>query len=316
MGTICRNASWGNEELSERYGISVPEIIEKTGIETRRYVTDETTSDIVSLAISDLLSKSTISVKEIDCIIVGTLTPDHFFPSTAVSAINRLGAGKAWGFDLSAACSGFTYGLSVAAGMVQQGNAKNIIVCGADRMSRTLNNFDYRTALLFGDGAGAVLVQQASDDENIIYGHRNRVVADNLEDVFYKTPFNSTDWPSEKFELDGGKVYRNGIALTAANVRAYLNDSKLDLTDFEHIIPHQSNLNMIKDTAKELGAGIIEKFRVNITEIGNTGGASIPICLSHFVKNGTIRRGERVLLAGFGAGYTISIVDFRSDIYS
>lgn len=306
----------GNEELSEKYGLPVSEIIRKTGIQTRRYVTDETTGDLVTLAIRDLLSRSTVTVEEIDCLIVGTLTPDHFFPSTAVSAINSLGAKNAWGFDLSAACSGFTYGLSVAAAMVGQGNARNIIVCGADRMSKTLNNFDYRTAVLFGDGAGAVLVQAAVKEEPGIIGSCNRVEADNLDDVFYKTPFNSIDWPAEKFELDGGRVYRSGVTLTIAEVQHYLAKNGLTLKDIDHIIPHQSNLNMINDTAKGLGLGAIEKFRVNIVDIGNTGGASIAICLSQNVQNGIISFGDRVLLAGFGAGYTISIIDFASAVKS
>jgi len=304
----------GNDELSARYGISVEDIVKKTGIKTRRYVEDESTADLVTLACRDLFSRSSVAVDEIDCVIVGTLTPDHFFPSTAVSSINRLGAKNAWGFDLSAACSGFTYGLTVAAGMVEQGSARSVIVCGADRMSKTLNSFDYRTALLFGDGAGVVLVQATDENSNVINGSKNSVVADNLDDVFYKTPFSSTDWASEKFELEGGRVYRAGVGLTIREVQAYLQSRKLKIDDFSHIIPHQSNLNMIRETAAGLGPEAVDRFGVNIRDVGNTGGASIPICLSQFVKNGQIEQGDRVMLAGFGAGYTISIIDFTSAI--
>lgn len=299
-----------NEEVAHRYGLSVEFIDSKeTGIKIRHYVDGETTTDIVHNAIQDLLGKSSIAVEDIDCVIVGTLTPDNFFPSTAVGAINRLRAVNAWGFDLSAACSGFSYGFSIAASMIQQGSIRNAIVCGADRMSKTINNFDYKTGVLFGDGAGAVLLEATNESRLIVKGSLNQVIADNLNDVFYKTPFSATDWPSEKFELQGGNVYRSGVAYTANAIQKYLKSKSLSLENFDHIIPHQSNMSMIRDIAKLVGPGSLEKFRVNIDRLGNTGGASIAICLSEFVQDGTIQRGDRILLAGFGAGYTISIND-------
>lgn len=299
-----------NEEVAGRYGISVEFIDSKeTGIQIRHYVDDETTTDIVAKAIDNLLEKGLVAVEDIGCIIVGTLTPDNFFPSTAVGAINRVGAVNAWGFDLSAACSGFSYGFSIATSMIQQGTTRNVIVCGADRMSKTINNFDYKTGVLFGDGAGAVLIEATNETRFVVKGSLNQVIADNLNDVFYKTPFSASNWPSEKFELQGGNVYRSGVAHTANAIQKYLKSKTLTLDNFEHIIPHQSNLSMIRDIAELIGPGSLEKFRINIDRVGNTGGASIAICLSEFVQNGTIKRGDRILMAGFGAGYTISIND-------
>lgn len=299
-----------NDYLSKNYEVTAEYIFDRTGIKERRYAeNDENTSDIVCRAIDDLLKNISKSINDIDCIIVGTLTPDYFFPSTAVCVINRLKAEKAWGFDLSAACSGFCYGLATAVAMIQQGNLRNVIVCGADKMSSTLNSFDYKTAVLFGDGAGAVLLEATDDsDENIIKGNLCKVEADDLEDVYFKTPFNTTDWSKEKFELEGGKVYRNGVKFMAETIKEYLHDNNLTFDDFDHIVPHQSNMNMLRDTARDLRIDI-RKFKVNIEEVGNTGGASIPICLAEYVSKGVIKKDDRILLVSFGAGYTVSIID-------
>lgn len=309
VGHYLPNKIIDNKSLFQHYKITEEEIFEKTGIKERRYVKETTTTaDIVCHAVNDLLKSTSKTIDDIDCLIVGTLTPDYFFPSTAVSAINKLKAKNAWGFDLSAACSGFCYGLSVATAMIEQGTARNIIICGADIMSRTINNFDYKTAVLFGDGAGAVLLEATNDNKQVLNSSLCKVKADNLEDVYFKTPFSAANWSNEKFELQGGKVYRSGVALMVETVKEFLDKNNLTLNDFDHIIPHQSNLNMLEDTAEFLQISI-DKFKINIEKVGNTGGASIPICLSEFVKKGEIKKGERILLVSFGAGYTISIID-------
>ena len=299
-----------NKYLSMNYAISESDIFKKTGIKQRRYVDEgATTTDIVCYSITNLLKKYNKSINDVDCIIVGTLTPDYFFPSTAVSAINKLKAKKAWGFDLSAACSGFCYGMTVAASMIQQGTIRNAIVCGAERMSETVNSFDYKTKVLFGDGAGAVMLEAATDkEEEVIVGNLCKVEADDLEDVYYRTPFNTKDWTHEIFELQGGKVYRNGVRFMTNSIKEYLKKARVSINDFDYVIPHQSNLRMIEDVVKGLKTDI-SKFCINIESIGNTGGASIPVCLSDFVEKGSIKKGDRLLLCSFGSGYTISIID-------
>ncbi len=305
-----------NEELSKKYSITEDYILEKTGIEERRYAAeDQNTSDLVCLAIKDLLSKSDKTIDQIECIIVGTLSPDYFFPSTAVNVINKLKAKNAWGFDLSAACSGFCYGISVASDMIKSQTVKNVIVVGAERMSKTLNAFDYKTAVLCGDGAGAVLLENKAENyPNTLNGKLCKVKADNLEveNVYFKTPFNSLDWSQEKFELNGGVVYRNGVSHMSTSITEYLLNNKLTLDDFKHIVPHQSNLNMLKDVAFQLQKEI-SFFKINIDRRGNTGAATIPICLSECSNSKTIVRGDRILMVSFGAGYTISIVDITID---
>ena len=298
-----------NKFIQDKYNYDAQRIVERTGIKERRYVDKGvSTTDIACLAINDLLKNTPISVNDIDCIIVGTLTPDFYFPSDAVAVINRLKANNAWGFDLSAACSGFCYGMSIASAMIKAGTIKNAIICGAERMSATLNNFDYKTGVLFGDGAGAVLMEATRDEQYKLVGSLCKVQADNLEDVYFKTPFNTENWNDEKFELDGGRVYDSGVHLMAETIKEYLHKNKLLLSDFDYIVPHQSNLRMLKDVALKLNK-TTDFFKINIEKIGNTGGASIPICLSDFVKRGEVKKGDRILLCSFGAGYTISIID-------
>ncbi len=298
-----------NKFIQDKYNYDAQRIVERTGIKERRYVDKGvTTTDIACHAINDLLKNTSISINDIDCIIVGTLTPDFYFPSDAVAVINRLKAKNAWGFDLSAACSGFCYGMSIASAMIKAGTIKNAIICGAERMSATLNNFDYKTGVLFGDGAGAVLIEATRDEEYKLMGSLCKVQADNLEDVYFKTPFNTENWTDEKFELDGGRVYDSGVHLMAETIKEYLSKNKLALSDFDYIVPHQSNLRMLKDVALKLNK-TTDFFKINIEKVGNTGGASIPICLSDFVKRGEVKKGDRILLCSFGAGYTISIID-------
>ncbi len=298
-----------NQSLQERFHLDEASIFKRTGIKERRYASaDKATSDLVCEAIKQLLKNTDKKIEDIECIIVGTLTPDYFFPSTAVSAINKLGATKAWGFDLSAACSGFCYGLDIASSLIEVGKIRNAIVCGAEKMSATLNNFDYKTGILFGDGAGAVLLEATEDESMIIKGSLCKVEADDMNDVYFKTPFSSKDWNNEKFELAGHKVYKNGVSLTIDTINEYLEAKSLSLSDFDYIVPHQANMRMLSEIAKGLSLEL-SSFLINIEKTGNTGGASIPICLSEFYKLGKIKKGDRLLLCSFGSGYTISVID-------
>lgn len=298
-----------NQSLQERFHLDEVSIFKRTGIRERRYASaDKATSDLVCEAIKQLLKNTDKKIEDIECIIVGTLTPDYFFPSTAVTAINKLGATKAWGFDLSAACSGFCYGLDIASSLIEVGKIRNAIVCGAEKMSATLNNFDYKTGILFGDGAGAVLLEATEDESMVIKGSLCKVEADDMNDVYFKTPFNSKDWNNEKFELAGHKVYKNGVSLTIDTISEYLEAKSLSLSDFDYIVPHQANMRMLSEIAKGLSIEL-SSFLINIEKTGNTGGASIPICLAEFYNLGKIKKGDRLLLCSFGSGYTISVID-------
>lgn len=298
-----------NVGLSERYGTITPErILSKTGIKERRYSDNLTSAGMATRSVEKLLEKTRTSAKEIDCIIVGTLTPDYFFPSTAVVVIKNIGAVNAYGFDTVAACPSFLFALEQAQMMIQVGKAKKIIVCGTDRMSKTVNSFEHKTGVLFGDAAASILIEACSEEEKGINTCYSKVVADDLEDVYFRTPFNSNDWVGERFELDGGKVYRHGVSLTAKTIKEFLQKNSLILADFKYIIPHQANMNMLKDIAKILDVPF-QMFLTNLETMGNTAGASVPLCFSQKVEKGIVQKGDRLLLVSFGAGYTLSITD-------
>jgi 3-oxoacyl-[acyl-carrier-protein] synthase-3 len=298
-----------NDKLSEKYkGFDHKSIFKRTGIKERRYAGVMTTGDMIVKSINNLLIKSNKRIEDIQLIIVGTLTPDYVFPSTAVSVINSMGAKKAWGFDISAACSGFCYGLHIATKLIKDGGISNAIVCGAEKMSATLNDFDYKTGILFGDGAGAVLLENTMDEKNIIIDSICKVEADDLNDVYYKSPWNTEDWEKEKFELSGQKVYKNGVHLTVEVINKYLESRSKSINDFDYIVPHQANMRMLTEIGKGLNIEL-DKFLINIENVGNTGGASIPICLSEMYLNGKLEKGDKLLLCSFGSGYTTSVVE-------
>lgn len=298
-----------NAELSERYGTITPErILVKTGIKERRYSDDLTSAGMATKSVEKLLEKTGTRADEIDCIIVGTLTPDYFFPSTAVVVIKNIKAVNAFGFDTVAACPSFLYGLEQAQMMIQVGKAKKIVVCGSDRMSKTINAFEHKTGVLFGDAAAAVLIESCSEEELGINNCSSKVIADDLEDVYFRTPFNSENWSNEKFELDGQKVYRHGVDLTVQTIKDFLQKNSLSLDGFKYIIPHQANMNMLDDIAEQLGVPF-SMFLTNLETMGNTAGASVPLCFSQKVEEGVIQKGDRLLLVSFGAGYTLSIAD-------
>lgn len=298
-----------NVELSERYGTITPErILLRTGIHERRYSDELTTGGMAIKAVQNLLQKTSTRAEEIDCLIVGTLTPDYFFPATAVVVIKEIGAINAFGYDVLAACPSFLYALEQAQMMIQLGKAKKVIVCGADRMSKTLNAFEHKTGVLFGDAAAAALVEPCSDEEQGINICCSKVRADDLEDVYLRTPFSSDDWVNERFNLKGQNVYMHGTDLSAQVIKEFLQKNSLKLSDFKYIVPHQANMNMLDEIAEALEVPL-SMFLTNLETMGNTAGASVPLCFSQKVEEGIIQKGDRLLLVSFGAGYTLAVVD-------
>lgn len=304
------HSSVDNEEILKKYPAAGTEssIFKKTGIKERRYSEYLTTGDMAIKSSLSLLDKIGIMPSEIDCVIVGTSTPDYFFPSTASTVIKGIGAKNASGFDINAACASFLVAVEQVDIIVVSGKFRNVIVCGADRMSRTLNVDDFKTGLLFGDASSSMLLSQCGDNEKGINHCHSKVVADNLEDIYFKTPFSSNDWSNEKFKMDGKKVYQQGIELTIKAVKEFLNKHSLSLGDYKFIIPHQSNMRIIEKIAKQLKCPM-DKFLTNIETVGNTASASVPLCLSQKVDEGVVKKGDRLLLLSYGSGYTVSIVD-------
>lgn len=282
----------------------------RTGISERRMLENGATSDMAANAILDLLKSKNMSAEEIDCIIVPTVTPDMFFPSTACLIQRKVGAKNAWGFDLSAACSGFLFALQTARSIVESGNYKKVIVVGSDKMTSITDYTDRNTCILFGDASAAVLIEPSEDTS---FGIQDAILRmdGNGEDALHMRGGGSLN-PSSHETVDKKMhyIYQDGKTVFKAAVKGMADVSyeilqKNNLTgdDIKYLVPHQANLRIIDATAKRMGVGA-DKVMININKYGNTTTATIPLCLTEFYRDGKIKKGDKLILAAFGAGYT------------
>ena len=289
----------------------------RTGIRERHIAENGTaTSDLATEAAKQLLAKTHTDATELDLIIVASVTPDMFFPATACLVQDRLGAKRAWGFDLSAACSGFAYGLTVGAQFVGSGAHKKVLVIGSDVMSSILDYKDRSTCVLFGDGAGAVLLEAARDGEGIL---------DFLHDVdgsggqYLYMPGGGSLHPTTRETLeknmhvvhqDGSQVFKYAVRRMAELAGCLLERNGFTSEDLALVVPHQANLRIIRAMQQRLGVDD-SKVMVNIDKYGNTTGGTIPLGLRDAEEQGRLRKGDLVLLAAVGAGYTTGGVLLR-----
>ena len=285
--------------------------MERTGIRERRFVDKGiATSDLAAEAARRTLAQRGMSPAEVDLIIVATVTPDMFFPSAACLVQAKIGAKNCWGFDLSGACSGFIYALATGAQFVQTGAHNKVLVIGADVMTSIVNPEDRATSVLFGDGAGAVLVEPAEGDEIGIMDFLLR--SDGTGGQFLFMPGGgSLNPPSEEtvakkmhyVHQDGRNVFKFAVRGMADISAEILEKHGLTGDQIKLYIPHQANLRIIQAAADRMK---LDKSRVaiNIDRYANTTAGTIPICLSEAQENKQLRRGDKVLLASFGAGFT------------
>jgi 3-oxoacyl-[acyl-carrier-protein] synthase-3 len=257
-----------------------------------------------------VLEKKKISSDELDLIIVATITPDMMFPSTAALVQNELFASNCWAFDLNASCSGFLYALSVASQFIETGRHKKIIVIGADKMSSVINYNDRNTSVIFGDGAGAVLLEPSLDDE---LGVEDFLMhTDGSGAPFLQMPGGGSLNPATHDTLekgfhflhqDGKTVFKNAVTKMAEISLVLLKRNNLTVADLKTFIPHQANRRIIDALADKMTFSR-DKIIVNIENYGNTTAASIPIAMSEAYENKIIKRGDWVLMSAFGAGFT------------
>ena len=299
----------GNKELAERYGITEDWIIEKTGIEERRYFTEGAVSDMIVKAVFDCISKTDIEVEDIDCIILSTMTPDYHCPSTAAVVHKKLGTKNAWGFDIMAACSGYIYGLQLAAALIETKAYKTILVCGADKMSSCIDPTDRKTVLVFADGAGVTLLQY-SDTENNIQDTICRLDSTYAMDVNMMaggscSPVTSDNIGEGSHYLRFGSklIFEHGVELMVKIMVEIMKKHGIGFEDIDNIVTHQSNKRMMEAVAKRFGLPI-EKFIINVEHIGNTSAGSVPIAISEALAKGRLKGDERLLLVAIGAGFT------------
>lgn len=278
-------------------------IVERTGIRARHFVDEQTkTSDLAAAAARNALEMAGISAKDIDLIIVATSTPDMIFPSTACIVQNKIGANGCAAFDVQAVCSGFIYALSVADAMIRAGSAKNALVIGAEVFSRLLNFKDRTTCVLFGDGAGAVVLQ-ASETPGILASslHADGKHVDVL--CVPGTVVNGQISGSPLLTMDGQAVFKLAVGLLEKAALSVLAKAGRTKEEINWLIPHQANIRIMQSTARKLALPM-EKVVVTVHDHGNTSAASIPLAFDHAMRSGQIKKGETLLLEGVGGGFT------------
>lgn len=300
-----------NDEWSQWVDTSDEWIYSHTGIRNRRVAApDQSTSDLAVLAARDCLSNAGLPASELDMILVATTTPDYLsFPSTASLVQDKLGAGKAGAMDLSAACTGFVYALETARAMVEAGTGRHILVIGAEVFTRILNWKDRNTCILFGDGAGAVLVSPTDSDKSLLVNAVLR--SDGSGGPALERHAGGTRYPvtaETSYEdtcvyMDGRRVYNFAVSVVKQTILDILEKNGKTLEDVAWIVPHQANVRIIDATAKRLGIGL-EKFYLNMENYANTSGATIPLALGEMDAKGLLTRGDLILTVGFGAGLT------------
>jgi len=298
-----------NADLEKMVETSDEWIQSRTGIKERRILKDPTkaTSFMATNAAQEVLRKRGISAEELDLVIVATVTPDMFFPATACLVTANLGAVNAWGYDISAACSGFLFALSTGARFIESGKHTKVLVIGADKMSSIVDYTDRTTCVLFGDGAGAVLLEPDSSGHGVI---------DSIEHT------DGTQWSSlcmlgggslnppsaatlearmHHLHQEGAPVFKSAVKGMADVSAQIMEDNNLSGDDVRYLVPHQANLRIIDATARRMGISM-DKVMLNIERYGNTTAATIPLCLADWEAD--LKKGDNLVLAAFGGGFT------------
>lgn len=304
-----------NEELASTVDTSDEWIRSRSGIGQRHIAADgEFTSDLALAAGQRALEHAGIDASELDLVICATTTPDNTFPSTATKVQQRLGMTSGAAFDVQAVCSGFVYGLAVADNFIRVGQAKTVLLIGAETFSRILDWTDRSTCVLFGDGAGAV-VMRAMDDEigegGNGKGHNSgrgvlstHIHSDGANyDILYVDGGPSSTQTVGHVRMNGREVFRHAVTNLASIVDVALEANNLERSDIDWLVPHQANRRIIDSTAKKLGMPI-ERVVLTVEQHANTSAASIPLALDTAVKDGRIQRGDLVLLEAMGGGLT------------
>tara|TARA_B100001250_G_scaffold322713_1_gene285986 strand:- start:1362 stop:2354 length:993 start_codon:yes stop_codon:yes gene_type:complete len=303
-----------NDDLSKMMDTSDEWIQSRSGIKERRWATEEVaTSDLALSAAKNAIENAEINNKEIDLIIVGTLSSDYFFPGVSAQLQEKLNLNLIGAFDIKAACSAFIYSLSIADQYIKTGAAKTVLVVGAEAQTKLIEKSTEGrdVAVLFGDGAGAAIVQRSTDESQILSTHLHSQGKD-IKNLWMEAPgtsrgswFKENKFDKSKFtpKMNGREVFKNAVRRFPEVIHEALNHNNLDFDDIKLIIPHQANYRISEAVAKRIGVRM-DKVYSNIHKYGNTTAASIPIALTEAVISKKINKGDLIILAAFGAGYT------------
>jgi len=296
-----------NDELAKIVDTSDEWITSRTGIKERRIMKEGASSDMAAFAVKRLLEKRNLDPLEIDLVIVATVTPDYPFPSTANVLCDKIGMKKAWGFDLIAACSGFIYGISTAAQFIETGRYKKVIVVGVDKMTSILDYEDRTTCVIFGDGAGAVLLEPNLEGLGVMDfilrsdgAGREYLLqpgGGSLHPASHQTVENRMHFVKQ----EGKAVFKFAVTNMAEVSAEIMEKNNLTSEDVDWLVPHQANLRIIDATAQRMGLAK-EKVMVNIQRYGNTTAGTLPLCLWDYESQ--LKKGDKLILSAFGGGFT------------
>ncbi|HLI95485.1 MAG TPA: beta-ketoacyl-ACP synthase III [Candidatus Baltobacteraceae bacterium] len=316
VGHHAPPAILSNEDLEKVLDTSDEWITTRTGMK-RRHISspEEATSDLAMVAARAALRRAGLSPADIDCYIVATVTPDYPFPATACIVASKLGAADKAAFDIEIACSGFIYGLTVAASLIRSGMYKRIMLIGAETLTKIVNRMDRATAVLFGDGAGAVILEASQADSFLSSelgsdGSRPevlRVAAGGSRHPLTPAAYEAGE---QYIHMEGREVFKFAVTKMIEATDTALEKAKLQKHDVDWLIPHQANKRIIDAAAKYLEMPE-DKVIINIQEYGNTSAASIPIALSEAVGTGKIKSGDVIVFVGFGGGLSWGAVTWR-----
>ncbi|MCF8217390.1 MAG: ketoacyl-ACP synthase III [Bacteroidales bacterium] len=298
-----------NDELSKLVDTSDEWIMSRIGIKTRHIAKeqDKGTSDIAVPAIQELLQKTNTSPEEIDFLLCATVTPDHQFPATANIISDKLGIQNAFSFDLNAGCSGFLYAVETASHFVESGRYKKVIVVGAEKMSSIVDYSDRSTCPIFGDGAGAVLIEPTQEDVGIM---DSMLQSDGSGRVYLHQKAGGSVMPASHETVEnrlhfiyqeGQPVFRSAVSNMADTSVKMMRKHNIASDELDWLVPHQANMRIIEATAKRMGI-TREQVMINIQRYGNTTAATLPLCLWDYEKQ--LKKGDKMILATFGAGFT------------
>ena len=301
-----------NHDLELLFETNDEWIRSRTGISERRILKDpeKATSYMCGEVGRQLLAKRGITADEIELIIVATMTPDMLFPSTACITQNLIGAGNAWAFDLNAACSGFLYALRTAASFIENGTHKKVMVIGADKMSAVIDYTDRSTAILFGDGAGGVILEPAREEGYGILDSRLYADGAGKDHLLmsgggsrHPASHETVDKRMHFIHQDGRQVFKSAVTSMANVADEIMTRNNLTADDVDYLVPHQANQRIINATAERMGLDD-RKVVSNVARYGNTTAGTIPICLAELDEEGKLHSGSNLVLVSFGAGYT------------
>lgn len=317
IGTYTPEKLLTNQQLEKLVDTSDQWITSKTGIKQRHVASPEqATSDLAYLAAEKALKNAGIKPEEVDLIIVATATPDMMFPATACIVQEKLGAVNAAAFDLEAGCTGFIYAITIGSQFIESGMYKTVLVIGAETLSRILNWEDRTTCVLFGDGAGAVVLRPVANDRGIIACYLG---ADGAGSSTLTMPAGGSRMPATSetanknlhtVHMNGHEVYKFATRIVVDAAKKVLEKASLSISDINLLIPHQANIRILESASKKLGLPM-EKIMVNIDRYGNTSSASIPLALAEALRQGRIKDGDNIVLVGFGSGLTFGAVSMK-----